>query len=221
MVNASESPRVPGDAGHARSFAYPVRYQITGTSFMDMVEGSAETRDKILGACRALKDAGVRGLVADCGLMSLYQEDVGREVGLPFVGSSLCQIPMIWALLGRTGVIGILTGHSDFLRETHLRRSGWDESIPLAIQGMQCQQHFAEIVIHGGKELNVEQMRGDVVRAARQLRESTPKLRAVVLECSNLATYSHDVAQALELPVFDTLSAANLLQYSLIPPVYL
>ena len=96
LVNASQAPRVPGDAGHAQTFAYPVRYQITGTSFMDLVEGSAETREKILSASRALKDAGVRGIVADCGLMSLYQQDVAREVGIPFVGSSLCQIPFVW-----------------------------------------------------------------------------------------------------------------------------
>lgn len=57
LVNASQAPRVPGDAGHAQTFAYPVRYQITGTSFMDLVEGSAETREKILSASRALKDA--------------------------------------------------------------------------------------------------------------------------------------------------------------------
>ncbi len=118
LVNASQAPRVPGDAGHAQTFAYPVRYQITGTSFMDLVEGSAETREKILSASRALKDAGVRGIVADCGLMSLYQQDVAREVGIPFVGSSLCQIPFVWQLIGRCGTIGIITGHSEFLRET-------------------------------------------------------------------------------------------------------
>lgn len=221
LVNASAAPRVPGDAGHAATFAYPVRYQVTGTSFMDLVEGSDETREKILAACRALREAGVRGIVADCGLMSLYQAEVVRAVGLPFVGSSLCQIPLVWQLAGRQGAIGVLTGHSDFLRPAHLRHSGWDPSIPLSIQGMECQLHFAEVVIRGGGTLNVERMRQDVLRAARVLREKTPELRAVILECSNLATYSRDVAQCLEVPVFDAVSAANLLHYSLEPPRYL
>ena len=86
---------------------------------------------------------------------------------------------------------------------------------------MECQLHFAEVVIRGGGTLNVERMRQDVLRAARVLREKTPELRAVILECSNLATYSRDVAQCLEVPVFDAVSAANLLHYSLEPPRYL
>lgn len=220
LVNASQAPRIPGDAGHAATFAYPVRYQITGTTFFDLVEGSADTRAKILVAAQALKDSGVRGIVADCGLMSLYQEDVAREIGIPFVGSSLCQIPIIWQLIGRSGVIGILTGHSGFLRESHLRRSGWDETIPLAIEGMECQDHFAEIVIRGGQELDPGQMCENVVSVARNLQARTPELRAVILECSNLASFSRAVAEELELPVFDTVSAANLLQYSLVPPKY-
>ena len=79
LVNASESPRVPGDAGHAGSFRYQVRYQITGTSFGDLVEGSPEARKKLIKAAQRLKDAGCRGIVADCGLMSRYQDDVARE----------------------------------------------------------------------------------------------------------------------------------------------
>ena len=220
LVNASQAPRLPGDAGHAATFAYPVRYQITGTTFLDLVEGSEETRAKILSAAQALKDAGIRGIVADCGLMSLYQEDVAREIGIPFVGSSLCQIPMAWQLIGRSGTIGILTGHSQFLRETHLRRSGWDETIPLAIEGMECQSHFAEIVIQGGQNLDPAMMCENVLSAAKNLSARTPDLKALILECSNLASYSRAVAQALNIPVFDTVSAANLLQYSLVPPKF-
>lgn len=221
LVNASVSPRVPGDAGHSLSFSYPVRYQITGTSFMDMVEGSPKTREKILNACRALKEMGVRGIVADCGLMSLYQQDVAREVGICFVGASLCQLPMIWNMVGRCGSIGIITGHSAFLRETHLRNSGWDEGIRIAIEGMETRPHFSQIVIHGGMELDVARMRQDVVDAAQALRQKNEDLKAIVLECSNLATYSRDVSEATGLPVFDTISAANLLQYSLNPPPYI
>lgn len=220
LVNASQAPRIPGDAGYAATFAYPVRYQITGTTFLDLVEGSDETRAKILSAAQALKDAGIRGIVADCGLMSLYQEDVAREIGIPFVGSSLCQIPTVWQLIGRSGTIGILTGHSQFLRETHLRRSGWDDAIPLAIEGMECQSHFSEIVIQGGQDLDPAMMCENVLAAAKNLSARTPDLKALILECSNLASYSRAVSQALNIPVFDTVSAANLLQYSLVPPKF-
>ena len=221
LVNASASPRVPGDAGHAGSFGYQVRYQITGTSFGDLVDGSPEAREKLIQAARKLKDAGCRGIVADCGLMSRYQDDVAREVGIPFVGASLLQIPTVWHMIGCRGTIGVITGHADFLKADHLRSSGWSAEIPLAIEGMQTRSHFHEIVISGGMELDPARMCAEVVDAALTLQRREPALRAFFLECSNLATYSQAAARATGLPVFDTMSAANLLQYALCPPAYL
>lgn len=42
-----------------------------------------------------------------------------------------------------------------FLRDEHLRASGWQEEIPLVIEGMQARKHFSEIVINGSMELDV------------------------------------------------------------------
>lgn len=219
LVFSSDSPRIPGDAGHAGTFSYPVMYRIVEGSFADCVDFSEEMRTKLTEACLDLKALGVRGIVADCGLISLYQDALGAH--LPFVASSLCQIPTVWQMLGQSGTIGIITGHSGFLKETHLIKSGWNKSIPIAVQGMECMEHFRSIVIEGKTVLDVSRMRQDVLDAALMLKENTPELRAVILECSNLATYSHDVFEALEVPVFDTVSAANLLSYGIDPPRYI
>ena len=154
-------------------------------------------------------------------MMSLYQDCLGAELGVLFAGSSLCQIPTIWQLIGRQGEIGIITGHSELLGERHLRSSGWTNDIPLVIQGMQDEEHFLEIVIHGGLALDVDRMRGDVLSAGEKLRQKAKDLRAVIFECSNLATYSADLHELLGGPVFDTISAANLLAYGAAPPKYL
>ena len=71
LVFRGKSPRIPGDAGHAASFGYPVRYQIVDCGFMDLVEGSGETLEKLRQACKQLREEGIRGVVADCGLVSL------------------------------------------------------------------------------------------------------------------------------------------------------
>ena len=218
LVFRGKSPRIPGDAGHAGSFGYPVRYQIVDCGFMDLVEGSGETLAKLRQACKQLREEGIRGVVADCGLVSLYQRELGEE--LLFVGSSLCQIPMIWQMIGHSGVIGVITGHSGLLRESHLHHSGWREEMELAIQGMENQPHFSEVVIRGEGSLDPARMEAEVIAAAQELQAQIPGLRAVVLECSNLATYSRAVSEALGLPVFDTISAANLMAYGLCPPHY-
>lgn len=221
LVFQGHSPRIPGDAGHAKTFSYPVCYEIVKGSFTDLVEGSEKIKAELFRSCRTLMEQGVRGIVGDCGLMSLYQQELSAKLNLLFIGSSLCQIPMIWQMIGRRGSIGIITGHSDFLRKTHLLHSGWDSSISLAIEGMQTRPHFSDIVIHGGSSLDPDKMRADVLDAVNALKARTPDLKAIVLECSNLATYSFDAAQVSDLPVFDTISAANLLQYGLSPVKYM
>ncbi len=221
LVFSTVTPRPPGDAGNAASFSYPVLYEVVSGGFADLVEGGSSIQENLLAAGRELVKKGVRAIVGDCGLMSLYQGCLGAELKVPFAGSSLCQIPMIWELIGRSGSIGIITGHSDLLKETHLRASGWRNDIQLSIQGMQDEPHFNEIVIQGGLALDVDQMRADVLAAGEKLRSKTPDLRAVILECSNLSTYSADLAGTLNIPVFDTMSAANMLAYAVHPPRYL
>ena len=220
LVFSTKTPRIPGDAGHGGSFPYQVRYEIVEGGFADLITGSAGIKDAILKAGQNLTRLGIRAIIGDCGMMSLYQDCLGKELGVLFAGSSLCLIPTVWQLIGRHGTIGIITGHSKLLGRQHLKHSGWDEDMDISIQGMEDQKHFREIVIEGGLHLNREAMLKDVLEAGKKLREKTPGLRAVIFECSNLATYSSARAEELELPVFDTISAANLLEYGVHPPRY-
>ncbi len=221
LVFSTITPRVCGDAGNSRSFSYPVRYEVVEGGYADLIEGSPQIKESIRRACGNLTKYSVKAIVGDCGLMSLYQQDMGALSGTLFAGSSLCQIPTIWQLVGRSGKIGVITGHSKLLAERHLRSSGWTDEIGISVQGMEDEPHFTEIVINGGLDLNVDSMRRDVLNAGRKLRKKTPDLRAVIFECSNLATYSADLKDLLGVPVFDTISAANLLSYAVNPPRYL
>ena len=220
LVFSTKTPRIPGDAGHGGSFPYQVRYEIVEGGFADLITGSAGIKDAILKAGQNLTRLGIRAIIGDCGMMSLYQDCLGKELGVLFAGSSLSLIPTVCQLIGRHGTIGIITGHSKLLGRQHLKHSGWDEDMDISIQGMEDQKHFREIVIEGGLHLNREAMLKDVLEAGKKLREKTPGLRAVIFECSNLATYSSALAEELELPVFDTISAANLLEYGVHPPRY-
>lgn len=221
LVFSTVTPRVCGDAGNSRSFSYHVRYEVVEGGYADLIEGSPQIKASILRACKNLTSLNIKAIVGDCGMMSLYQEDMGALAGVLFAGSSLCQIPMIWQLIGRSGSIGVITGHSKLLGERHLRSSGWTDDISLSVQGMEDEPHFTEIVINGGLNLDVDRMRQDVLRAGEKLRAKTPDLRAVIFECSNLATYSADLCELLGVPVFDTISTANLLSYAANPPRYL
>jgi hypothetical protein len=220
LVFSTTTPRIPGDAGNARSFSYPVIYQVVKGGFSDLIDGSPEIRASLLEAVGELKSRGVSAVIGDCGLMSLYQEDIAGQEGLIAAASSLCQIPLVWQLVGRRGEIGIITGHSKLLKEAHLVQSGWRPEMPLVIQGMEDEKHFEEIVIKGGHNLDPLKMEEDVRRACATLCSRSGALRAVIIECSNLATFSCAVREETGLPVFDLIGAADLLARSINPPHY-
>lgn len=219
LVFSQKSPRALGDPGNAGTFDFQVHYEIVDGKFSDLIEGGGEIKEKLVKAVKNLKEKGVKAVLGDCGLMSLYQQEMAADGDLITVSSSLVFVPLAWQLIGRKGSVGILTGHSELLKESHLRACGYDDSIRIAIQGMQDEPHFSEVVIHGGSELDVDRMRADVLSAVEKLMASAD-VRALVIECSNLGTFSADVSERFGIPVFDIVSGAKLLSDSLSPQRY-
>lgn len=212
------SPRVPGDPGHAATFSFPVCYEIVEGCFMGLARMEAKIRDNLIAGAKRLRDRGIRIIAGDCGLMGLYQKELGQLGGL-CTSSALCQIPFLWQLIGCQGMIGIITGHSELLTPECLTACGCG-GIPVAIRGMESEKHFHEIVIEGGTDLHPEQIEQETVHAAKLLLAEHPQIRAVILECSNLATYSHSVATVTGIPTFDIVSAIRFMEYGIHPPIY-
>lgn len=221
LVFSNITPRTPGDAGNALTFDYPVRYEIVEGEFSQLINGGESIKNNLLKACINLKNSGVKTIVGDCGLMSIYQNLLPSTTGLLVGASSLCQIPLIWELIGREGTIGILTGHSDFLSITHLFNSGWREDIKISIQGLQSEPHFSEIVINGGLNLDVDLMQNDILNGTEKLISRTPDIKAIIFECSNIATFSKVAYEKFKIPIFDVVGLANILEYSINPKNYL
>ena len=220
LVFNGQSPRVPGDPGHGATFPFPVCYEVVPGTFADLLEGSAEIKEKLCRAVKNLESRGIRAVIGDCGLMALYQQELASCSCLPVLTSSLVLVPLIWKLVGCRGAIGVITGHGDLLKENHLRSAGIDPEIELAIQGMEDEPHFREIVIEGGTNLDVELMRRDVLSAAAKLIRQNKEVGAILLECSNLATYSRTLQDAHGLPVFDITGAALMLEHAVHAPEY-
>lgn len=220
LVFRGKSPRVPGDPGHGATFPFPVCYEVVEGSFVELIGGSEEIKNKLQHAVKNLEGKGIRAVIGDCGLMALYQQEIAGCSSLPVLTSSLVLVPLIWQLVGGKGTIGVITGHAGLLQEHHLRGAGIGKEINLEIQGMEEESHFKEIIIEGGTELDAGQMRRDVLAAAGKLVQKNREIRAILLECSNLATYSGPLQVAFGLPVFDVTGAALMLEHAIHAPLF-
>ncbi|MDZ7759814.1 MAG: aspartate/glutamate racemase family protein [Desulfovermiculus sp.] len=202
-------PRIRGDVGHEGTFDFPVRFKVVKDTFSSRVVYQADPTliDSFIHAAKELEDEGAGLIGTSCGFLVLFQEALARAVQVPVFSSSLLQVPMLQAVLGAKGLVGILTACADSLGLDHLRAAGIDSS-RVAVAGLEQQPEFSRIFLGGAGDLDVERCRQEVVCAARNLAQNS-RVRAIVLECTNLPPYSDDIRRATGLPVFDVCSMLN------------
>lgn len=163
---------------------------------------------------------GVKGISSDCGYMILFQEELANELPVPVFMSSLLQIPFIHRTLRREEKVGIIAADSRNLTERHMRIAGVDEPMRVSVVGMQDQSNFYSAILGEEGILDFEKVEAEVVGKAKELVASDDKIRAILLECSNLPPYAAAVQEAVNLPVYDFNTMINYVFSSLVRRKY-
>jgi hypothetical protein len=210
-------PRIYGDLGNADTWPFQVIYKIVhGATASDAVstKGIADINPFIQGALE-LESQGVVGITTSCGFLSLAQQQIANRLSVPFVASSLMQIPMLDMLLAPEKRAGVLTIDSRSLTRSHLVAAGAAIDTPVA--GTENGKVFTDAILSDLPELDVKACRDDNVEAAQQLVEQHPSVGAIVLECTNMVPYAADIKQTTGLPVFSIYTLVNWLFSGLVP----
>ena len=212
LLFATAGDRLRGDPGYPGTFDFPVEYGIVEGSYRDLTEGSDAAGERLCEAAKKLELKQVSAIAGDCGLMALYQRQIADAVRIPVISSSLLFLPFIRMMVPSGQSIGILTGHSGLLKEHHLKAAGVADMDGIVIYGMQDEPHFKEVVIEGREKQDYDRMKRDVLNGVRRLKDSCGRLGAVLLECSNLAVFGHEITEEFKIPVFDINSGVYLME---------
>ncbi len=197
-------PRIPGDIGNAATFPFPVVYRVVrgASPRRVVVEGDPELLEPFVSAARELEDMGVRTITTSCGFLALFHRQMAERLRVPFLSSSLIQVPMVSRMVGGRPV-GILTARRSALTERHFAGVGWSSrEFPIVVQGMDEAPLFSRAHQENRLTIDFDQMRREVVEAARRMVEEHPEVAAIVMECTNLPPYASSVQQAVDRPVF-------------------
>ena len=205
-------PFIPGDLNNAGTFPFPVRYEsVKGVSGADVLRGNGDSYAQIMiDAAKKLEAEGVRAITGNCGFMASYQQAVASQVNIPVFLTSLVQIPMLLNMFGKEHHLAILTANSASLTDELLAHAGVTDSSRLVVQGMETYTHFNDVILKELGTLDEDKMRAEVVQAAKDVVKRDPKVKAFMLECSDLPPYSKAIEEATGLPVFDW---ANFITY--------
>lgn len=207
LLLESRFPRIPGDVGNAETWPFPAQFRVvSGATPSGVVRNlSPETHyQPFLDAALELQAAGVDLITTGCGFLVLLQDRLQSALSVPFLSSSLLQVPWIASTLPPGQAVGILTIERSSLRPEHLEAARISERDKVVVAGIdEGGSLFTEQILGDGPELDVDQARAEHIQAATGMVQDHPEIGAIVLECTNMPPYAADIAEATGLPVYD------------------
>lgn len=207
-------PPAPGDIDSPDSFGYDVFYRVVPGLTFDMCQSGKMTpavEKNFEDALDYLVNKGVTGITGDCGFMMYFQQLARRHTTKPVFMSALSQLPAVTCAFNQHELIAVMTANSETLkpmRNLIKDECGVDpDERRFIIVGCQDVPGF-EAVAAGGK-VNVQKVTPGMVELAKKTMIQYPKIRAFLLECTELPPYADALRAATRLPVFDAITGCD------------
>ncbi len=204
----SQTPFIPGDVGNARSYAYPVRYEIVpemtvSRMLSEKLMEDEKALDIVLQAAQKLQTQGVRAITSDCGFMMVFQEYLNAHLETPVFLSSLLQLPFIMQIIKPEEKIAVLSASGATLGPVIAKYFGQACLDRLVIKGMEEEPHFYDAIVEENGVLDDELMTKEIIHGVEECIDAVGQVGAVLLECSVMPPYGKAVSDRFNLPVFD------------------
>jgi hypothetical protein len=201
-------PRVPGDLGNATTWPFPVLFKVVhaATPQRTNAEREAWIIDAFVEAGRELVAEGADGLTTSCGFLSLFQDRLAAQCGVPVAASSLMQVHFVERLLPPGQRVGVITANTKILGAKHLEAAGASPETPVVgAQEIGTAWPPSRIPIDDPK-WDMARAEADILDAGDKLVSQHADIGAVVLECTNMPPFARLLSEHLRLPVYDIYS---------------
>ena len=212
-------PRIVGDVGNAQTWPFPVKFAVVPGATPEAVvcDDTAPFVQAFVKAGRSLIAEGCTGIATTCGFLGLIRPQLTKDLGVPVATSALEQAALVQATLPPGEVVGIMTISAATLTDAHLKAAGVPDGCP--VQGTDGSS-FSRTILRNEPKLDVAAARSDMVLSAKELVARTPRVGAILLECTNMVPYAAAVAAASGRPVYSIYTYLTWFHASLTPPLF-
>ena len=130
-------------------------------------------------------------------------------------------IPSTLSMLGKGRSLCVLTASKRLLSREFFEAVGVTQDMPVVVAGMDDSKEFYSSHMGGTSiEMDVDQLRRDVVESILKAIKADTSIGAVLIECTNLPAFSVDIREATGLPVFDQVAYTDMLYRAVVPKRY-
>ncbi|MDJ0613502.1 MAG: aspartate/glutamate racemase family protein [Rhizobiaceae bacterium] len=217
LMLQSRFPRIVGDVGNKETWPIPVHFKtVENASPHQVVRNRADgLLNDFINAGRVLIDENASAITTSCGFLALFQKELSEALDVPVMTSSLMQVEMVNRMLPAGKRTGVLTISATSLSIEHLKCANVPVDTPIGTT--ENGQEFTRAILNDEPNLNVSLAKEDNIEAAIALQNANPNLGAIVLECTNMVPYAHDIARETGLPVYSIYTLVQWMYSGLVP----
>lgn len=191
-----------GDIGNKNTFSFPVAYKtVVGATINRAVrEADPCLVEEFIKTAKEFEDEGIQAISMSCGFLAIFQKEIQTSLHVPFLSSSLLQIPLISMITGEP--IGVITASTMSLTIDHLK-GVHALGHQLIIEGMDEMTNFTGAIIEETIALNEAAVYEEMKIVTTKLIKDNPDVKAIVLECTNMPPYVKAIREITNIPIFD------------------
>lgn len=203
-----------GDIDHPKSFDFNVIYRVIPGLTFEMCQSGKFTQEVVINCINAveyLNNEKVFGITGDCGFMINIQKIITKFTDKPVFLSSLIQLPSIINTFSKDEMVAVFTANSDSLNpildKLKLMCNIQNYEDRLEIVG--CQEVPGFDAVAKGEKVDVSFVTPGFVNYAREILKNNPKIKCILLECTEMPPYADSLRYELGIPVYDSITNCN------------
>ncbi len=203
-------PKPPGHIKNPSSLPFTTTYEILhGLTVQKLLaDPSPELLEPIISAAKRLEEQGVHAITGSCGFLAIFQKEIAEAVSIPVFVSSLIQVPLAYHMT--RAPVGVITASASSLTDKHLEGVGASD-VPIVVQGLDDAPEFSSVILRGERtQMDLGKVTDELLTASESMLERSPEIGAIVLECTDLPPYAHQLQAKVNRPVFDIITLANM-----------
>ena len=150
---------------------------------------------------------GVVGITGDCGFLMNYQKEARRQAKLPCFISAVMQCHILSCSFSVDEEFLVLTANGESLRPSFNKMLAMahvtDPERQARFHVLGCENVDGFDAVAKGEKVDVPRVTPGIVKIASEAVAKNPKIRAILLECTELPPYADSLRRALKMPVLD------------------
>ena len=211
-------PPACGDIDCPDTYGYDVYYKVVPGFTFEMAQSGALTpavQQRFIESCNWLINTKkVNVITGDCGFM-VYFQDIAQSIiktkPVCFVMSSLLQLKSIQATLSPVDEIIIMTANGVALSQMNeaFQKACGFSVVDDRLRVVGCENVPGFEAVAAGDKVDVAKVQPGMIQLVKESLVKYPKVKAILLECTELPPYANAIRECSGLPVWDVISACN------------